>query len=247
VVGGASGLGEAAARGLVEVGVECLIIDIDDTRGEALAESIGPHASYRHADVTDSEALAAAIGPVHELPLRIVVNTAFVPGGQRLIGRNEQPHDLALFRRLLEVNLLGTFDCMRLGAAAISKAPPLENGERGVIINTASIVAFDGQEGQCAYAAAKAAIAGMTLPAARDLRTRGIRVVAIAPGTFATPPVQALPPDTLSTYRDTTLAPGRLGHPREFGQFVVHICQNSYLNGDTFRLDGGARLPAWRT
>jgi NAD(P)-dependent dehydrogenase (short-subunit alcohol dehydrogenase family) len=176
--------------------------------------------------------------------VRILVNTAFVPGGQRIVGRNGAPHDLALFRRLIEVNLTGTFNCVRLGAAAIAKAPPLADGERGVIINTASIVAFDGQEGQSAYAAAKGAIAAMTLPLARDLKGHGIRVLTIAPGTFLTPPVAAAPEALREIFERSALAPGRLGHPEEFGRFVVHACENSYLNGDTYRLDGGARLPA---
>jgi NAD(P)-dependent dehydrogenase (short-subunit alcohol dehydrogenase family) len=167
VAGGASGLGEAAVRCLVAAGADALILDRNAERGRQLVESLGPAARFVPSDITDADAVAAALAGPLRFPVRILVNTAFVPGGQRIVGRNGAPHDLALFRRLIEVNLTGTFNCVRLGAAAIAKAPPLADGERGVIINTASIVAFDGQEGQSAYAAAKGAIAAMTLPLAR--------------------------------------------------------------------------------
>jgi 3-hydroxyacyl-CoA dehydrogenase/3-hydroxy-2-methylbutyryl-CoA dehydrogenase len=243
VAGGASGLGAAAVRCLVAAGIECLIIDRDVERGQAVADELGPAARFACADITDADAIGAALATPRRFPLRIVVNTAFMPGGQRVIGRRGEPHDLDLFRRLVEVNITGTFNCIRLGAAAIAKELPLADGERGVIINTASIVAFDGQEGQCAYAAAKGAIVSMTLPLARDLRQHGIRVVTIAPGTFLTPPVAAAPQSIREIFERSALTPGRLGHPDEFGQFVLQACQNSYMNGDTFRLDGGARLP----
>jgi NAD(P)-dependent dehydrogenase (short-subunit alcohol dehydrogenase family) len=244
VAGGGSGLGEAAARCLVAAGIDCLIIDRDAERGQAVADSLGPAARFVQADITDADAISAALAMPRRFPLRIMVNTAFMLGGQRVIGRNGEPHDLDFFRRLIEVNITGVFNCTRLGAAAIAREAPLADGERGVIINTASIVAFDGQEGQSAYAAAKGAIVGMTLPLARDLRQYGIRVVTIAPGTFLTPPVAAAPQPIRDIFERSTLAPGRLGYPEEFGQFVLHACQNSYMNGDTFRLDGGARLPA---
>jgi NAD(P)-dependent dehydrogenase (short-subunit alcohol dehydrogenase family) len=244
VTGGASGLGEAAVRCLAAAGVHCTIVDLNRERGAALAKELGSLAHFNYADVTDADAIGAAVDAEREFPLRIVVNCAFLPGGQRVVSRKGEPHDLALYRRLIEVNLIGTFNCMRLGAAAIAKAAPLADGERGVVVNTASIVAFDGQEGQVAYAAAKAALVGMTLPAARDLRCHGIRVVTIAPGTFLTPPVAAAPQAIRDIFTESVLTPGRLGYPEEFGQFVVHACQNSYMNGETFRLDGGARLPA---
>jgi NAD(P)-dependent dehydrogenase (short-subunit alcohol dehydrogenase family) len=242
VCGGASGLGAAAVRCLTAAGVRCSIIDLDVQRGKALAAELGEGTQFHRADITDPDAMAGVVNVAREFPLRILVNTAFIAGGQRIVNRAGEPHDLALFRRLIEVNLVGAFNCMCLAAAAISKAPPLADGERGVVINTASIAAFDGQAGGCAYAAAKAAVAGMTLPAARDLRRQGIRVVTIAPGTFLTPPVAALTDAIREELTQVVLAPGRLGHPEEFGRFVVHACENSYMNGSTFRLDAGARL-----
>ncbi|SNQ50254.1 putative enzyme [Frankia canadensis] len=243
VTGGASGLGAATVRCLVAAGIDTTIVDLDVDRGERLAVELGERAHFWQADITDPQAVEAVVGAPREIPLRIMVNCAFVPGGARLVGLDGQAHDLAMFRRTIEVNLIGTFNCLRLGAAAIARTPPLDGGERGVIVNTSSIAAFDGTEGQCAYAAAKAGVAGLTLPAARDLRGLGIRVVTIAPGTFATPPVTGLPQQILDAYTRAALAPGRLGDPAEFGRFVLHACENSYLNGDTVRLDGGARLP----
>jgi NAD(P)-dependent dehydrogenase (short-subunit alcohol dehydrogenase family) len=242
ITGGASGLGEAAVRRLSAAGVHCTFIDINRERGEELARELGAAAQFHLADITDATAVAAALAAPRAHPLRIVVNCAFLPGGQRVVSRKGDAHDLDLFRRLIEVNLIGTFNCMRLGAAAIAKAPALEDGERGVIINTASVAAFDGQEGQTAYAAAKAAIVGMTLPAARDLKTHGIRVVTIAPGTFDTPSVATAPPALREGWINAALAPGRIGAPSEFGDFVVHVCRNSYMNGNTVRIDAGARL-----
>jgi NAD(P)-dependent dehydrogenase (short-subunit alcohol dehydrogenase family) len=242
ITGGASGLGEAAVRRLTAAGVHCTFIDINRERGEALARELGEPAQFHHADVTDAVPVAAAIDAPRRHPLRIVVNCAFRPGGQRVVSRKGDAHDLDLFRKLIEVNLIGTFNCMRLGAAAIAKSPALEDGERGVIVNTASVAAFDGQEGQTAYAAAKSAIVGMTLPAARDLKTHGIRVVTISPGAFDTPSVATAPPALREGWIKAALAPNRIGDPAEFGDFVVHVCRNSYMNGNTVRIDAGARL-----
>lgn len=242
IAGGASGLGEAAVRRLTAAGVHCTFIDVNRERGQMLAAELGAPAQFHHADVTDAAAIGAAIAAPRQHPLRIVVNCAFQPGGQRVLSRRGDAHDLELFRRLIEVNLVGTFNCMRLGAAAIAKAPALDDGERGVIVNTASVAAFDGQEGQVAYAAAKSAIVGMTLPAARDLKNHGIRVVTIAPGAFDTPSVASAPPALREGWIKAALAPGRIGDPSEFGEFVVQVCRNAYMNGNTVRLDAGARL-----
>lgn len=242
VFGGASGLGEAAVRALADAGVDCVVGDVDEARGTALADELPSRVTFCRADVSNPDDVDAVFAAPRQHPVRIVVNCAFLPGGQRLVNRAGLPHDPVLFKRLLDVNLVGTFNTMAYGAAAIARATPLADSERGVIITTSSIVAFEGQEGQCAYAAAKGAIAAMTLPAARDLRSHGIRVVTIAPGTFLTPPVERLAESARNDLASEALTPARLGDPAEFGRLIVHICENSFLNGTTIRLDAGARL-----
>jgi NAD(P)-dependent dehydrogenase (short-subunit alcohol dehydrogenase family) len=221
-----------------------VVVDLDAERGERLAAEFPDQVSFARADVVDAAAIQEVVDAERRYPLRAMVNSAFVPGiGGGVLKGSGRPHDLDEFRRAMEVNVVGVFNCTRLGAAAIAKASLLSGGERGVIINVASIAAFDGQAGQAAYATSKAAVVGLTLPAARDLKGFGIRVVTIAPGTFLTPAVAVLNDEYREHLAEVALAPGRLGDPADFGGLVVEVCRNSYLNGSTIRLDGGARLP----
>ena len=220
VTGGASGLGAATVRRLAAGGAKVVIVDRDAAKAEALAKELG--CGFAVADVTDPAQVDAAIATASGLgPLRIAVSCAGVGWASRTLDKTGKPHDLELFKTVVGINLIGTFNVLRLAAAAIAKAEPLAGGERGVIVNTASVAAFDGQIGQIAYAASKAGVAGMTLPAARDLAPAGIRVVTIAPGIFDTP---------------------MLGAPDEFGALAQHVLENPMLNGETIRLDGGIRM-----
>jgi len=242
VTGGASGLGAATVRRLLAGGAQAVIVDRDEARGAALADELG--ATYVQADVTDPAQIGEAIAAAQRLgPLRVVVSCAGVGWTARTIDRTGEPHDLERFRTVIGVNLIGTFNVMRLAAAAIATQDALEHGERGVIINTASVAAFDGQIGQIAYAASKAGVAGMTLPAARDLAPAGIRVVTIAPGIFDTPMLAALPEDRRAALAAGVVFPKRLGDPAEYGALVAAIIETGYLNGETIRLDGGIRMP----
>jgi NAD(P)-dependent dehydrogenase (short-subunit alcohol dehydrogenase family) len=242
VTGGASGLGAATVRRLVEGGARAMIVDRDAARGQQLANELGQ--SFAAADVTDAAQVEAAIAQATSLgPLRVVVSCAGVGWASRTLDKTGKPHDLELFKTVIGVNLVGTFNVLRLGAAAIAKNEPLANNERGVIVNTASVAAFDGQIGQIAYAASKAGVAGMTLPAARDLAPAGIRVVTIAPGIFDTPMLGALPEDKRAALAADVVFPKRLGSPDEYGALVAAIVDNGYLNGETIRLDGSLRMP----
>jgi NAD(P)-dependent dehydrogenase (short-subunit alcohol dehydrogenase family) len=242
VTGGASGLGAATVRRLVADGARAVIVDRDETRGQQLASELGQ--VFAKADVTDPAQVEAAIGQATALgPLRVVVSCAGVGWAARTLDKTGKPHDLELFRTVIGVNLVGTFNVLRLGASAIAKTEPLAHGERGVIVNTASVAAFDGQIGQIAYAASKAGVAGMTLPAARDLAPVGIRVVTIAPGIFDTPMLGALPEDKRAALSADVVFPKRLGSPDEYGALVSAIVENGYLNGETIRLDGSLRMP----
>ncbi|HSS00530.1 MAG TPA: SDR family NAD(P)-dependent oxidoreductase [Kofleriaceae bacterium] len=242
VTGGASGLGAATVRRLVAGGAKALIVDRDEARGQALASEIG--ATFAKADVTDPAQVEAAVAAAGKLgTLRIAVSCAGVGFAGRTLDRTGTPHDLDVFKRVIGVNLIGTFNVLRLAAAAIAKADPLEHGERGVIVNTASVAAFDGQIGQIAYAASKAGVAGMTLPAARDLAPAGIRVVTIAPGIFDTPMLGTLPEDRRAALAADVVFPKRLGDPAEYGGLVAAIVETGYLNGETIRLDGSIRMP----
>jgi NAD(P)-dependent dehydrogenase (short-subunit alcohol dehydrogenase family) len=242
VTGGASGLGAATVRRLVAGGAKGVIVDRDAAKGEALAAEIG--AVFVAADVTDPAQVEAAVARASELgPLRVAVSCAGVGWASRTLDRSGKPHDLELFRTVVTINLIGTFNVLRLAAAAIAQTPPLAHGERGVIVNTASVAAFDGQIGQIAYAASKAGVAGMTLPAARDLAPVGIRVVTIAPGIFDTPMLGALPEDKRAALATDVVFPRRLGDPAEYGAMVAAIVDVGYLNGETIRLDGGIRMP----
>ncbi len=241
VTGGASGLGGATVRALVARGAKVVIVDRDEVKGSALAAELG--ASYVKADVTEPAQIEAAIAEAATLgALRVAVSCAGVGWASRTLDKTGKPHDLDLFKTVVGINLIGTFNVLRLAAAAISKADPID-GERGVIVNTASVAAFDGQVGQIAYAASKAGVVGMTLPAARDLAPAGIRVCTIAPGLFDTPMLGALPEDKRAALAADVVFPKRLGDPAEYGALVVSIVELGYLNGETIRLDGSLRMP----
>jgi NAD(P)-dependent dehydrogenase (short-subunit alcohol dehydrogenase family) len=243
VTGGASGLGEATVRRLAEAGAVCTILDRNAEKGKALAAELGG-ANFVEADVTDSEEVAAAVAAAGEAgPLRICVNCAGLGIAMRTIARDGTPHDLDAFRFVLNVNLIGTFNVLRLAASAMSRNESLEDGERGVIVNTASVAAFDGQIGQIAYSASKGGIVSMTLTAARDLAPSGIRVVTVAPGTFDTPLMGFASQETKEGLAANIPFPRRMGDPREFAALVAHVVENTYLNGETIRLDGAIRMP----
>ena len=230
VTGGASGLGAATAAWFREQGATVVILDRD----------AGDDPNHVQADVTSTDSTAAAIAQTVDRMggIDICVNCAGMVIGERTVGRNG-PHDLDAFRRVVDVNLIGSFNVLRLAAAEMARNGRTENG---VIVNTASVAAFDGQKGQAAYAASKAAIAGMTLPLARDLAGLGIRVCAIAPGIFATPMLRGLPPDVQDRLAAEVTFPPRLGDPREFARMAAHIVENAYLNGEVIRLDGALRM-----
>jgi NAD(P)-dependent dehydrogenase (short-subunit alcohol dehydrogenase family) len=244
VAGGASGLGEATARRLHAVGAHVVIADIGDERGRALSDELGERAAFVRTDVTDADAVQAAVSTAagQAVPLRIAVSCAGIGGAGRVVG-SKGPHSLERFEQVIRVNLIGTFNMMRLAAAAMAENEPTGAGERGVCVNTASIAAFDGQIGQVAYSASKGAIVSMTLPAARDLAPLGIRVCAIAPGVFETPLLGNLPEDAIGALGTVVQFPDRFGQPREFAALVAHIVENEMLNGEVIRLDGALRMP----
>ena len=244
VTGGASGLGEATVRRLVAAGAEVTILDKNSDKGEALAKELSGATKFVAADVTDVDQVTEAVALAGEsTPLRIAINCAGLGAATRTIARDGTPHDLEIFKFVVNINLIGTFNVIRLAASAIAKADPLDSGERGVIVNTASVAAFDGQIGQASYSASKGGVVGMTLPIARDLSAAGIRVCTIAPGLMDTPLLALLPEDQRQALGNGVLFPKRLGAPDEFGALVQHICENSYLNGEVIRLDGGLRMP----
>jgi NAD(P)-dependent dehydrogenase (short-subunit alcohol dehydrogenase family) len=245
VAGGASGLGAATARALTAAGARVVIADLDAEKGEALAAELGAGASFVEADVTDEAKVSAAVEQAREAGedgLRVSVCCAGIGWAERVAHRGG-PHDLELFANVVKVNLIGSFNVLRLAAAAMSENEPDEGGERGVCVNTASIAAFDGQIGQIAYAASKGGIVGMTLPAARDMASRGVRVVTIAPGLFDTPLLAALPEEAREALGAGIPFPSRLGQPAEYAQMVEQIVANPMLNGETIRLDGALRMP----
>lgn len=244
VAGGASGLGEATARALVEAGAVVTIADLNVEKGAALAAELGPSATFVEADVTDEAAIAAAVerATTQGDGLRVSVCCAGIGWAER-VAHKGGPHNLEFFSNVIKVNLIGTFNVLRLAAAAMSENEPDEEGERGVCINTASIAAFDGQIGQIAYSASKGGIVGMTLPAARDMASRGVRVLTIAPGLFDTPLLAALPEEARTALGAGIPFPSRLGRPEEYGRLVTQIVANPMLNGETIRLDGALRMP----
>jgi NAD(P)-dependent dehydrogenase (short-subunit alcohol dehydrogenase family) len=244
VSGGASGLGEATVRELVARGAAVTVLDLNEDRGRALAGELGGHTTFVRTDVTDEASVRAAIEEAtgKDRPLRIAVNCAGIGLAQRTLARDGSPHDFDGFVRTVMVNLVGTFNVLRLAAAAMAATEPEEDGERGVIVNTASIAAFDGQIGQIAYSASKGGIVGMTLPAARDLSSVGIRVCTIAPGLVDTPLLGGLPEDARQALAAGIPFPKRLGRPADFAQLALDIVEHGYLNGEVIRMDGALRM-----
>ncbi len=242
VVGGASGLGEATARALHTRGAEVTIADVNAEKGEALAAELG--ARFVACDVREEEQVQAAIEAAAALEggLRIAICCAGTGWAQKVAG-SKGPHPLLPFETIVSINLIGTFNALRFASAAMIGCEPLEDGERGVCVNTASIAAFDGQVGQIAYSASKGGVVGMTLPAARDLAQYGIRVNTIAPGLFDTPLLAALPEEQRQALGAGIPFPQRLGLPREYAQLACQIIENTMLNGETIRLDGALRMP----
>jgi NAD(P)-dependent dehydrogenase (short-subunit alcohol dehydrogenase family) len=238
VTGGASGLGLATTKRLLDAGAQVVVLDI---RGETAVEELGDRAVFAQTDVTDEAAVTAALDAAEKLgPLRIVINCAGTGNAIKTLGK-DGPFPLDAFRKVVEINLIGTFNVIRLGAERIAKTEPI-GGERGVIVNTASVAAFDGQIGQAAYSASKGGVVGMTLPIARDLSRDLIRVVTIAPGLFDTPLLAGLPEPAKESLGKQVPHPSRLGKPDEYGALAVHIVENPMLNGEVIRLDGGIRM-----
>lgn len=241
VSGGGSGLGAATAEALARAGAKVVVLDIDAAKAETVAARIGGVAVV--GDVAEESAVATAVETASTLaPLRVVVACAGIAPAARIAGRGG-PHDLALFERVIRVNLVGTFNLMRVAASRMTTNEPLADGERGVIICTASVAAYEGQVGQAAYAASKGGIVALTLPAARELARFGIRVVTIAPGLIHTPLMDTLTPEAREALSRQPLFPQRLGKPDEFGALVLTIATTPLLNGETIRLDGALRLP----
>ena len=245
VTGGAGGLGEATVRHLAGLGLGVAIFDRADDRAAALAKDLGDGVVATGGDVNDDEAVAAAIEAAQSVgTLSLVVNIAGGGvGGGRTVARDGTPHDKAAFVGTMEMNAFGTFNVTRLAASAMGANEPDEFGQRGVVVNTASIAGIEGQTGQLAYAAAKAAILGMTLPLARDLAALGIRVCAIAPGTMGTPIMLSVPQQVQDQLTSAIVFPKRMGRPEEFALLVESIARNPYLNGENIRLDGALRFP----
>ena len=243
VTGGGSGLGAATARTLVATGGNVVIADWNEASGRATADELGSHARFQKTDVTDEASVRQAIDAAVSTfgPLRGAINCAGIGIALRVVGK-EGPHDLESFSRVIQVNLIGTFNVIRLAGMAMSTTEPLADGERGVIINTASVAAFDGQIGQAAYSASKGGVVAMTLPIARELARFGIRVVTIAPGLFDTPMLAGLPEEARKSLGQQTPFPTRLGQPSEFAALVKHIVENVMLNAETIRLDGALRM-----
>jgi 3-hydroxyacyl-CoA dehydrogenase / 3-hydroxy-2-methylbutyryl-CoA dehydrogenase len=243
VVGGASGLGEATARRLHADGARVTVADLNTDKGEALAAELGEGAAFVEANVLEADQIGAAVDAASATnELRTSVCCAGIGWAQRTVSK-QGPHDLEIFANVIKVNLIGTFNVLRLAAAAMASNAPDQAGERGVCVNTASIAAFDGQIGQVAYAASKGGIVGLTLPAARDLAGRGVRVVTIAPGLFDTPLLAALPEDARAALGAGIPFPSRLGLPSEYADLVAAVVANPMLNGETIRLDGALRMP----
>ena len=241
VTGGASGLGAATVRRLAASGMQVVIVDLQDDPGEQVAGEV--NGAYVHADVTNDDEVQAAVDTAMEISaLRVLVNCAGIAPPSRTVNRDGSPHDLGSFATLININLVGTFNCIRLAAAAMVTTEPMEDNERGCIVNTASVAAFDGQIGQAAYSASKGGIVGMTLPVARDLASAGIRVNTIAPGIIDTPLLAGLPEAARASLGQQVLHPKRLGTPNEFAALVHLLVTHSYMNAETIRLDGGIRM-----
>jgi len=242
VTGGASGLGLATARRLVKSGARAVLVDLPSSKGDDVAASLDGAAVFAAADVTDEAAVRSALDAAGELgPLRVVVNCAGIGTPGRVLGRDGTAFPLDPFVKVIQVNLIGTFNVIRLAAERMAATEPVGE-ERGVIVNTASVAAYEGQIGQAAYSASKGGIVGMTLPIARDLAQRQIRVVTIAPGLFDTPLLAGLPEEARASLGQQVPHPSRLGNPDEYGALVEHIVANPMLNGEVIRLDGAIRM-----
>jgi NAD(P)-dependent dehydrogenase (short-subunit alcohol dehydrogenase family) len=242
VTGAASGLGRATAEALARTGAVVAMLDLDETALTEAAGAVGGHGFAL--DVADAASAEAALPEIEALgPVRVLVNCAGVAPAARMVGR-DGPMALAAFERVIRVNLIGSFNLMRLAVAAMARLEPQANGERGVIVNTSSVAAFEGQIGQTAYAASKGGVAALTLPAARELASQGIRVMAIAPGLFGTPLLLTMPERVQESLAATVPFPGRFGRPEEYAELVLHILGNPMLNGSVIRLDGALRMAA---
>jgi NAD(P)-dependent dehydrogenase (short-subunit alcohol dehydrogenase family) len=241
VSGGASGLGQATAKALAAVGVKVTILDVNEAAAAAVARETRGFAIG--CDVTDATGVEAAVAAARQQhgPARIAVNCAGIGTAGRIVGR-DGPLLLDAFRRVIEVNLVGSFNLLRVAAAEMIALDPLAEGERGIIVSTASVAAYEGQIGQAAYSASKGGIVSLTLPAARELARYGVRVVAIAPGVFETPMVEGLPQNVRASLAASVPFPSRLGRPAEYAALVLHLCQNSMINGEVIRLDGALRM-----
>jgi NAD(P)-dependent dehydrogenase (short-subunit alcohol dehydrogenase family) len=245
VSGGASGLGAATVRALAARGAAVTVLDLNEDAGSALAAEVGGRTTFVRTDVTDEASVQAAIAEAtgKGRPLRIAVNCAGIGWAERTVNRNGSAHGLPQFTRTVMVNLVGTFNVLRLAAAAMATNEPGVDGERGVVVNTASIAAYDGQIGQIAYAASKGGIVGMTLPAARDLSGVGVRVCTIAPGLVDTPLLGSLPEEARTALAAGVPFPRRLGRPDDFARLALTIIEHGYLNGEVIRMDGALRMP----
>lgn len=244
VFGAGSGLGQASAAELISRGARVLISDVSTERLEACKDLLGGDCQSACADVASVDQVRSVLAmAVREGTVHGVVNTAGILHGERLVGRSGS-HDVAAFEKVIRVNLIGSFNVLAQAAEVMAGNQPSDEGERGVIVNTASIAAFDGQAGQVAYSASKAGVAGMTLPAARDLARHGIRVVAIAPGLFLTPMVAGLSDEARASLERLVPFPSRAGRPEEYASLVCHVLENLMINGETIRIDGGLRMPA---
>ncbi len=240
ITGGASGLGAGTARAAVAAGAKVVIADVQDEAGQALAKELGQH--FVHCDVTSETDGLAAVDAATKLGKLVgLVNCAGIAPASRTVGR-DGPHALSLFQKAIGINLIGSFNMIRLAAHAMSTNEPEATGERGVLINTASVAAYDGQIGQAAYSASKGGVVGMTLPIARDLSKLGIRCMTIAPGIFGTPMLFGMPQEVQDSLAASVPFPSRLGTPEDYAKLALHIFQNDMLNGETIRLDGAIRL-----
>jgi len=244
VTGGGSGLGEATGRELAKRGARVTLLDLGRSRGAEVAADIGSQALFVEGDVTSPEQVGAALEQTLERfgPLRALVNCAGIGSASRTVGKNGVPFDLDVFRRSIEVNLIGTFNCIRLAAAKMIENEVDAGGERGAIVNTASVAAFEGQIGQAAYSASKGGVVGMTLPIARDLARHAVRVCTIAPGLFDTPLLGLMPEEMRQALGASVPFPSRLGDPAEYASLACQIVENAMLNGETIRLDGAIRM-----
>jgi 3-hydroxyacyl-CoA dehydrogenase / 3-hydroxy-2-methylbutyryl-CoA dehydrogenase len=244
ITGGASGLGRATAENFINAGAKVMVFDLNEENAQKAAEEMGENAAYAAGDVADEEAVTAAIQKTVDTfgALHININSAGIGAAARTLGK-DGPMALKQFEFIIRVNLIGTFNCLRLCAAAMQNNEPVtDDGERGVIVNVASVAAYDGQIGQAAYSASKGGVASMTLPIARDLTRQGIRIATIAPGIFETPMMQFAPPQVREPLIEMTQFPKRLGDPSEFAQTAAYIVNCAYINGEVIRLDSGIRM-----